>query len=96
VAKTKGLGARKHARTNFDRPGFLILEPNGAWIECFITDVSEGGAGLNVGSLALPKTFLLLLSTNGHVRRLCKLAWRNGELAGVQFITTKEMLDPNT
>jgi len=55
-------------------------------LEYFVTDISDGGAGLIVGALALPKTFILLLTPSGEVKRLCTLAWRNGELAGVRFI----------
>jgi hypothetical protein len=86
------LGERKHARVGFERPGFLILEPDGPWLECFVTDISEGGAGLRVGSLALPKNFMLLLTENGEVKRICRLVWRRGEFAGVRFLTVKELM----
>jgi PilZ domain len=87
----KGTGNRRHGRVAFNRPGFLVLEPDGPWIECFIVDVSEGGACINVGALAVPETFVLLLSLNGEVRRLCQLVWRSGELLGARFLSAKEL-----
>ena len=83
------LGKRKHARVDFERLGFVVLEPGGPWLECFVTDISEGGARLKVGALALPETFLLLLTPRGEVRRACQLMWRVGEEAGVRFISRK-------
>ena len=85
------LGNRKHARVGFSRSGFVILEPGGPWIECFIQDVSEGGACIDVGALVTPAIFMLLLSPRGEVRRVCKSVWRKGELVGVKFLTAKEL-----
>jgi hypothetical protein len=85
-------GKRKHSRVDFERPGFVILEPDGPWVECLIGNISEGGASLNVGALAIPQTFILLLSANGKVRRICRLTWRKGEMLGVRFISRKELL----
>jgi hypothetical protein len=90
------LGARKHSRIDFKRPAFVILEQNGPWIECRVGDISEGGAGLTVGAIALPKTFVLILTPDGKVRRICRLVWRHGESAGVRFISRKELLSTPT
>jgi PilZ domain-containing protein len=84
------LGNRKHARVDFSRSGFVILEPGGPWIECYIQDVSEGGACIDVGALACPTIFMLLLSPRGEVRRVCKNVWRRGELVGVKFLKAKD------
>jgi hypothetical protein len=86
------LGNRKHARVVIERPGFVILEPNGPWIECFIVDISEGGAQVRVGSISVPETFVLLLTAKG-VRRLCRLIWRKGDLVGAKFISPKSSGD---
>ena len=82
---TKGTGARKHARMNIDRPGFLVLEPDGPWVECLLLMFRRPGADLKVGALVLPDTLLLLLTPDGKVRRACKLVWRKCDLAGVRF-----------
>jgi hypothetical protein len=85
-------GMRKHSRVDLERPAFVIVEPDGPWIECFVVDVSESGARLEVGPLALPGIFVLVFTADGKVRRICKLIWRNGASAGVRFISRKELL----
>jgi hypothetical protein len=85
------LGNRKHVRIGFSRSGFVILEPGGPWIECHIQDVSEGGACIDVGALATPAIFMLLLSPRGEVRRVCRSVWRKGKLVGVKYLTAKEL-----
>ncbi|MGA7803697.1 PilZ domain-containing protein [Bradyrhizobium sp.] len=94
MRRSEDLGRRKHARVDFERPAFLILEPAGPWIECSVADISHGGARLKVGGLALPQTFLLLLTPGGEVRRICRPIWRWGEEIGVRFVTRKQLLDP--
>ncbi len=39
--------------------------------ECTLLDISDGGARLDVGTLNLPKTFILLLTPDADVRRFC-------------------------
>jgi hypothetical protein len=87
----KDLGARKFVRVDLRKPGFLIPAPDAAWIECYILDISENGACLDVGDLAVPKVFGLSLTAGGEVRRLCMLIWRKGELVGVRFISAREL-----
>ena len=87
----KDLGARKHVRVDLDKPGFLIPAPDAPWIECYILDISDNGACLDVGDLAVPKMFGLSLTAGGEVLRVCLLAWRRGELIGARFVTAKEL-----
>jgi len=87
----KDLGARKHVRVGLHKPGFLIPAPDAPWIECFVLDVSENGACLEVGDLAVPKVFGLSLTSGGEVRRVCRLVWRRGELIGARFVTASEL-----
>jgi PilZ domain-containing protein len=49
-------------------------------IACSISDISESGA-----RLALPETFMLLLTANGGARRHCRVVWREGLMIGVEF-----------
>ena len=77
----KDLGARKFVRVELRKPGFLIPA----------LDISENGACLDVGDLAVPKVFGLSLTAGGEVRRLCMLIWRKGELVGVRFISAREL-----
>jgi hypothetical protein len=87
----KNLGARKHVRVDFYKPGFLIPAPDAPWIQCLIVDVSETGVCLEVGALAVPELFGLAFTAGGEVLRVCSLAWRRGELIGARFVTAKEL-----
>ena len=87
----KDLGARKHIRVELHKPGILIAAPDAPWIECLVLDVSENGACLDVGDLAVPKMFGLALTSGGEVLRVCTLIWRRGELIGARFVSAKEL-----
>ena len=87
----KDLGARKHVRVDLRKPGFLIPAPDAPWIECHVIDISENGACLEVGDLAVPKLFGLSLTSGGEVLRVCTLIWRRGEFVGVRFISAREL-----
>ena len=86
------LGERRGGkRVRFERgwPASLMAI-DGTWRrECTVVDISDGGAQLsagNVGGLQLTE-FFLLLSSVGVAYRRCTLAWVNGELLGVTFIS---------
>jgi hypothetical protein len=84
-------GARKYERIDYQRSGFIIPAPDAPWIECFITDISENGLCLNVGALVVPEFFGVAFTPCGRVRRVCTVAWRQGELIGARFVTAKEL-----
>jgi PilZ domain len=85
------LGARKHVRVDLHKTGFLIPAPDAPWIECLVLDVSDKGACLEVGALAVPKIFGLSFTAGGEVLRVCTVVWRRGELIGARFLTTTEL-----
>jgi hypothetical protein len=85
------LGARRQVRVDLHKPGFLIPAPEAPWIECVIVDVSDQGACLEVGALAVPELFGLAFTAGGEVLRVCSLIWRRGELIGARFVTAKEL-----
>src|ERR1700675_4502002 len=85
------LGARKHIRVDYYKPGFLIPAPDEPWIECLIVDVSDQGVCLEVGALAVPDLFGLAFTAGGEVLRVCSMVWRQGELIGARFVTPKEL-----
>ena len=87
----KDLGARKFVRVDLRKKGFLIPTPDAPWIECYVLDISENGACLDVGDLAVPNMFGLSLTAGGEVRRVCSLIWRRGEFVGVRFISAREL-----
>jgi hypothetical protein len=88
-----GLGDRKEKRVDFQKPGFVILEPDAPWIECSITDISAGGVCLDVGALVIPEIFVLVLNPSGSIRRACHRMWRRGKLVGARFVTAKQIRD---
>ena len=76
---------RRHKRFELRRPGFIFCGTSAPLYECFILDISEGGARIEVGELIPPKAFVLLLTPNGSVSRHCVTAWRRGAEIGVRF-----------
>jgi hypothetical protein len=91
VRHRKDLGARKHERVQYRKPGFIIAAPEAPWIECFILDVSQSGICLEVGALAVPQIFAISFTSCGTVKRLCRSAWRRGELIGARYVTAKQL-----
>ena len=87
----KDLGARKDERVEYRRAGFIIPAPDAPWLECFIVDVSDSGLCLDVGALAVPQLFGVSFTACGAVTRVCRLAWRRGELLGARYVTAKEL-----
>jgi hypothetical protein len=91
VRHRKDLGARRHERVEYRRAGFIIPAPDAPWLECFILDVSESGICLDVGALAVPNVFGVSFTSGGAVTRVCRLAWRRGELVGARYVTAKQL-----
>jgi hypothetical protein len=53
---------------------------------CFLSDVSDTGARLEVPySDKVPDRFLLWLTGNGSARRTCRVVWRKPHQVGVAF-----------
>src|SRR3982074_1979942 len=87
----KDLGARKNVRVDLQKQGFLSPAPDAPWIECLIVEVSDSGACLDVGALAVPELVGLAFTAGCEVPRVCLLAWRRGELIGPRFVTAKDL-----
>lgn len=55
-------------------------------VECTIRNLSRNGAMISLDEpFELPKRFVLDLSGNIVVRRVCDLVWQDGLLVGVHF-----------
>lgn len=53
---------------------------------CFLSDVSDTGARLDVPySDKVPDRFLLWLTADGSARRTCRVVWRKPQQVGVTF-----------
>jgi hypothetical protein len=70
------LGERKQVRVDLHTQGFLIPAPDAPWIECTVIDVSDGGARLEVGAMAVPEIFGFAFTARSEVLRVCSLTWR--------------------
>jgi hypothetical protein len=57
----------------------------GIRVECFVLNISVGGAGLVVeGEIAIPFLFDLEIG-EGAIHRRCRVVWRNDRQIGVSF-----------
>jgi PilZ domain len=84
-----GTGAvpRKHARKIFGATAALNLGVGTDPHPCWILDISDAGARLNIGAQGdLPEFFMLRVTNTGTVSRFCKLAWHRGNEIGVRFV----------
>ena len=75
-------------RQRIRHPAWLMPTPSQR-IDCFVTDVSETGARIQVNDAEnVPDCFALLLSSNGTPRRFCCAIWRKPHEIGVKFAPT--------
>jgi hypothetical protein len=74
-------------RRQFHYNASVLLDGSSLPRPCAIADISETGARIMLESeCELPERFILLL-TPGEARRHCRLVWRDGLAAGVEFPT---------
>jgi hypothetical protein len=79
---------RKKPRRHFHYNASVLLDGTSPPQPCAIADISEAGARLVLArECELPERFILLLTRRGEARRHCRLIWRNGLSAGVEFPT---------
>jgi len=77
---------RKKARRQFQYNAGVLLDGKSLPQPCAIADISETGARIVLATESnLPERFILLLTRDGEARRHCRLIWRNGLAAGVEF-----------
>ena len=64
-----------------------VVFPNGRTrISCRLIDRSAGGVSIRVSTSAhLPQEFIILTGPN-ETRSICRIAWRIGSQAGLEFI----------
>jgi hypothetical protein len=81
-----GKDLRKKPRRHFRYHARILTSKSGPPCSCEIADISETGARIVLEKdEELPVRFVLLLSTSGDARRVCRLIWRDGLTAGVAF-----------
>jgi hypothetical protein len=79
---------RRKPRRQFHYSASVLLDGTSLPVACAISDISETGARIVLeAERELPERFILLLTSSGEARRHCRLVWRNGLAAGVEFPT---------
>jgi hypothetical protein len=68
------------------RPTWMTLDNGATRIECFIMDVSPGGAKvITDATLDVRDGFELALVPEHATRQSCEVVWRRGKTYGVKF-----------
>jgi hypothetical protein len=79
---------RRKPRRQFHYNASVLLDGKSPPQRCAIADISATGARIVLeAECELPERFLLLLTPSGEARRHCRLVWRDGLAAGVEFPT---------
>ena len=79
---------RRKPRRNFHYNASVLLDGTSPPRPCAISDISDTGARIMLeNECELPERFILLLTRSGEARRHCRLVWRDGLAAGVEFPT---------
>jgi hypothetical protein len=83
---TMGDERRKTKRKALHHTGMVYTTDGSPLVACELCDVSATGAKIAIAKeVALPKSFVLSLSHDGHVRRQCTIAWQFSVVVGVRF-----------
>jgi len=85
-------GENRVSKRRLINHGARIAALDGSELQsCRIIDLSGTGARLGVlQPEALPDQFLLLLSHDGKLQRICSVVWRREKAIGVQFIIDRK------
>jgi hypothetical protein len=82
MSKEKRIAPRQDVRWQ----GIVSDNQGVALSRCLLVNVSATGAKLAVEFPdKIPDSFVLVLSRNGGVRRVCDVKWRSGTTIGVRF-----------
>jgi hypothetical protein len=65
-------------------PAF-IEHGRGDYFRCHLIDIAPNSARIEAKDLVLPDRFVLLLKLGCSVRHDCRVVWRDGYVAGLQF-----------
>lgn len=89
IKTTKRTEQRKNIR-RFVQQGARLINLDGSVLApCLMVDISEAGARLKVEeAIPLPQEFILLLSHDGRLHRMCSIIWRTRNIVGVKFLSS--------
>ena len=79
------LERRAHPRQKSTVPAFIERHRADSF-SCRVFDLSANSARIAANDIALPDSFVLVLKLRWNMRRNCKVVWRNGYVAAVQFV----------
>jgi hypothetical protein len=87
---------RSIGRTRIAKAALLFFGGRAGVRSCDVTDVTNAGAGIRIGGLAiLPPDFELSFDNFRTIRR-CRLIWRDGDSLGAAFEEQDTQTDRDT
>jgi len=84
IAMWTGVLDRRKSERLATRTAAEIIVPHLAPLGCIATNVSDGGAKIQVRGADLPDVFVLHFTETGR-KRHCRVVWRQGAEVGVAF-----------
>ena len=70
------------------RPTWMTVDDGMTKIECFVLDVSPGGAKIVTdAAIDVRDSFLLALVPEHTTRQSCEVVWRRGKTYGIKFLS---------
>lgn len=82
---------RKGKRRPLRRAAMVSFGQAGTAVPCVIWDMSDGGARLAIARpiADVPRHFMLLLTKDGSVKRVCEVVWTDTRYVGVKFVSER-------
>lgn len=88
VDKPRAKVAREPRRQLNKRPTWITVDDGMTKSECFVLDVSPGGAKIMTDAeIAVRDRFGLALVPDRPKRQPCEVVWRRGNIYGVKFLS---------
>jgi PilZ domain len=77
------------------QPAWIMVEDGMTKLECFVLDVSPGGARIVTdAAMDVRDTFGLALVPDHPKRQPCEVVWRRGRTYGVKFVSDAGQMAP--
>ena len=78
---------REPRRQLSKRPAWITLDEGTTKIDCFVLDVSPGGAKIMTdAAIDVRDSFVLALVPEHPKRQPCEVVWRRGQTYGIKFL----------
>jgi hypothetical protein len=87
VAETRAKVQREPRRPLHKQPAWLTVDDGETKRECFVLDVSPGGAKIVTdAAIDVRDKFALALVPDHPKRQPCEVVWRRGKTYGIKFL----------